>query len=179
MALPSTLYRFKISLSDSDRNIYETVELRVPMHPSETDRRLLARVLAYLLNFQEGIEMMPGIDEPDHPSIRVMDPTGRIRLWVDVGTPAPKRLHKASKSSDEVRCYFFKDPRVYLSEFSKEGVHRSAEIGFFAFEPEMLQSLASTLERDNDWQVTVSGGTLYIHAGGTDVNGEVTRRSLS
>jgi uncharacterized protein YaeQ len=173
MALPSTLHRFKVNLSDSDRNVYRDLEMRVPMHPSESGPHFLARVLAYLLNWEEGIEMTPGIDSPDEPAVRVTDATGRCRLWVDVGTPMPKRLHKASKYADKVSVYAYKDPGVYLRETAREEVYRLETIGFFSFQPDFLRGLQDTLERDNVWDVTVSGGYLYIHAGGRDLQGEV------
>lgn len=173
MALPSTLYRFQVNLSDSDRNVYQDLELRIPMHPSEAGPHFLARVLAFLLHWQEGIEMMPGIDDPDEPAIRRMDLTGKYLLWVDVGAPTPKRLHKAAKIAQEVRVYAYKDPSVFLRELAKEEVHRIGEIGFHSFPPEFLKALERTLERDNAWEVTVTGGTLYVHASGLDLQGEV------
>jgi len=178
MALPSTIHRFKIALSDSDRGIYQDLELRVPMHPSEAAPYFLTRVLAYLLNWEEGIEMMPGIEDPEEPAIRVKDLTGKCRLWIDVGSPAAKRLHKAAKLAESVKVYAYKDPRVYLRETAKEEVYRFGEIGFYSFPPELLKGLEGTLGRDNTWEVTVTGGTLYIRAGDRDVQGEVNRHSV-
>ncbi|HRZ91092.1 MAG TPA: YaeQ family protein [Spirochaetia bacterium] len=178
MALPSTIYRFKIALSDSDRGVFQNLDLRVPMHSSEAGPYFITRVLAYLLNWEEGIEMMQGIDSPDDPAIQVKDLTGKYKLWLDVGSPAPKRLHKAAKLAGKVKVYAYKDPGVYLREMAKEDVHRFSEIEFHSFPPEFLKDLERTLERDNAWEVTVSGGTLYIRAGDRDVQGEVKTHTV-
>ncbi len=178
MALPSTLFRFKVTLADSDRNVFQDLELRVPLHPSETEQHFLTRVLAYLLNWQDGIEMMPGIDSPDDPAIRVKDFTGKYLVWIDVGNPAPKRLHKASKLAEVVKVYAYKDPGVYLRETAKEEVYRLSEIGFCSFSGDFLAALARTLDRDNNWEVTVTGGTLYMTAGKVELQGEARKHGI-
>jgi len=173
MALPSTIHRFKVTLSDSDRGVFQDLELRIPMHPSESEPYFLTRVLAYLLNWQDGIEMMQGIDSPDDPAIQVKDLTGKVRLWLDIGSPAPKRLHKAAKLSEKVKVYAYKDPGVYLRETAKEDVHRFEEIEFHSFPHAFLTALGRTLVRDNNWEVTVTGGSLYMTAGGVELQGEI------
>jgi uncharacterized protein YaeQ len=109
MALTSTLYRFQIDLSDVDRNLYQTLEFRAAMHPSESLPFFVTRILAYCLNYREGLEFSPGISAPEEPAIRVMGLTGNRELWIDIGNPTAKRIHKASKSSQEVRIYTHKD----------------------------------------------------------------------
>ena len=78
MALTATIYNFDVDLSDSDRGVYETVALRVAQHPSESDEYLIARVLAYLLEYAEGIVFSRGVSEPEEPMISVRDLTGKI-----------------------------------------------------------------------------------------------------
>jgi len=114
MALNSTMYRFKIKLSDIDKGLYETLELRVPLHPSESPPFFLSRILAYCLNFQEGIELSQGISTPDEPALHIKDLTGALKLWIDVGNPSAKRLHKASKSAEKVRVYTYRDPAILI-----------------------------------------------------------------
>src|SRR5688572_31277128 len=100
MALGATIYNFDVELSDSDRQVYESLALRVARHPSESEEYLVARLLAYLMEFAEGIEFSRGVSDPDEPAIAVRDLTGAIDTWIDIGTPDAARLHKASKSSD-------------------------------------------------------------------------------
>ena len=97
MALSATIYNFDIELSDTDRDVYETLALRVARHPSESEEYLIARLIAYLMEFTEGIEFSRGISTPDEPAIAVRDLTGALKTWIDVGTPDAARLHKAAK----------------------------------------------------------------------------------
>ena len=89
MALSSTVFTFEIDLSDADRGVYESLALRVARHPSEADEFLVARVLAYCLEYREGIEFSRGgLSDTDDPPIAIRDLTGRMEAWIDVGTPA-------------------------------------------------------------------------------------------
>src|SRR4029450_9446033 len=98
MALAATIYNFDIDLADSDRGVYETLALRVARHPSESDDYLIARLLAYCLEYTEAIEFSRGgLSEPDEPPIAIRDLTGRLQAWIDIGSPDAARLHKAGK----------------------------------------------------------------------------------
>src|ERR1700752_4485542 len=105
MALGATLYNFDIDLADSDRHVYESLALRVAQPPSESEEYLIARVLASLLEFAEGIEFSRGVADPDEPTIAVSDLTGAITTWIDVGMPDGPRLHKPSKAAARVVVY--------------------------------------------------------------------------
>ena len=98
MALSATIYTFKIELADSDRSVYAALDLRVARHPSETEEFLLTRVLAYCLEYSEGIEFSSGISDADQPAIAVRDLTGRLTAWIDIGAPEAARLHRDRKS---------------------------------------------------------------------------------
>src|SRR5215204_2242369 len=111
MALGATVYNFDIDLADSDRGVYEALALRIARHPSESDEYLIARVLAYCLEYREGIEFSRGgLSDPDEPPLAVRDLTGALRAWIDVGTPDASRLHKACKRTPRVAVYIPKDP---------------------------------------------------------------------
>lgn len=165
MALTATLYRFKIDLSDVDRNLYQTLEFRAAMHPSEAVPFFITRILAYCLNYQEGLEFTAGISEPDDPAIRVIGLTGQMELWIDIGNPAAKRIHKASKSVKQVKIYTHKDIRKLVEELKEEKVHRLEELGLFSIDQKFLTALGATLERDNQWEMTLNEGELYIGVG--------------
>src|SRR5450759_5449816 len=87
MTLTATIYNFDIERADTDRHVYESLALRVARHPSESEEYMVARLLAYLLEFTEGIEFSRGLSDPDEPTIAVRDPTGAIKTWIDIGTP--------------------------------------------------------------------------------------------
>src|SRR4051794_22055009 len=100
MALTATVHHFEIVLADVDRGVYETLDLRVAQHPSETDTRLVVRTLAYCLSHEEGIAFSKGgLSSTEEAPIAVHDPTGRLLRWIDVGAPSAERLHKASKAA--------------------------------------------------------------------------------
>ena len=105
MALPSTIYNFDIDLADADRGVYESLALRVARHPSESEQHLVARVLAYALEFADGITFSGGVAEPEEPTISIRDLTGAIRAWIEVGAPDAARLHKAPKAVPRVAVY--------------------------------------------------------------------------
>ena len=134
MALTATIYNFDIDLSDSDRGVYETVALRVAQHPSESDEYLIARVLAYLLEHAEGIVFSRGVSEPEEPMISVRDLTGKIRSWIEIGTPDSARLHKASKAADRVAVYCHKEHAQWLKGLGAAGIHRADALELYAID---------------------------------------------
>ncbi len=165
MANPSTLYRFKISLSDVDRSVYELLNLRVAMHSSESVDFLLTRVLAFALNFEEGLEFSPGLSTPDEPAIKLQDGGGQILRWIDIGNPTAKRLNKASKSAKSVRVYTYKDPENLKREAANERIYRSKEIEIFSLSAAFLTPLGKTLVRDNAWSLIHNDGELIVSVG--------------
>src|ERR1700733_13209814 len=121
MALSATIYVFGIELADSDRNVYESLELRLARHPSETAEYLLTRVLAYCLEFTEGIAFSRGLAEPDVPAISVHDLTGALLSWIEIGAPDAARLHKASKAAPRVAVYTHRT-RALLQQLNGEKI---------------------------------------------------------
>ncbi|HEX9500598.1 MAG TPA: YaeQ family protein, partial [Thermoanaerobaculia bacterium] len=87
MTLTSTIYNATIDISDVDRGIYQSFALRLAMHPSETMEYMATRLLAYCLEYTDGIEMTAGLSDGDEPAIVVRDLTGRITAWIEVGLP--------------------------------------------------------------------------------------------
>src|SRR3954471_9959609 len=148
MALGATVYNFDIGLADSDRGVYETLALRVARHPSESDEYLAARVLAYCMEFTQGIAFSAGgLSAPDEPPIAVRDLTGTLRSWIDVGTPDAPRLHRASKTAPRVAVYVHKDPTQWLRALAGERIHRASELELYAFNREVVAALVARLER--------------------------------
>lgn len=179
MGLTSTLYRFRVELSDVDRNLYQTLEFRAAMHPSESLPFFITRVLAYALNHREGLEFSPGISAPDEPAIRAANLTGGLDLWIDIGNPTARRIHKASKSAKEVRIYTHKDVQLLVNEFREEKVHKLSEIGLFSMDQKFLNALGATLDRDNHWELTRNEGELYVGVGKENFQGRLQHHPLA
>lgn len=175
MALGATIYNFDVELSDTDRNVYETLALRVAQHPSESEEYLVARVLAYLLEFTEGIEFSRGISTPDEPAIAVRDLTGAIKTWIDVGTPDAGRLHKAAKLAARVAVYTHKDPTQFLKQLAGKTIHNVDALELFAIDRDLVTALVARLERRVAFSLSVSDRELYLSIGDDQLTGTVVR----
>jgi uncharacterized protein YaeQ len=178
MALSSTIYNFDIELADVDRGVYESLALRVACHPSETAEYLLTRVMAYCLEYTEGISFGKGLSEPDEPALTVRDLTGALVAWIEVGTPDARRLHKASRAAPRVAIYTHKDPAQLVRQLAGERIHRAEEIELHAFDREFLGALTARLERRMAFSLSVSHGHLYLTLGGETMSGAVERHAL-
>jgi uncharacterized protein YaeQ len=179
MALTSTMRSFDLDLSDTDRGVYETFALRMAQHPSETDEHVVARLLAYALAFAEDLAFTQGLASSDEPAIEVRDPTGALKLWVDVGLPDAPRLHRASKAAPRVLVFAHKDPTPWLAQLAGQKIHRVEQIEAYALDRGLLTQLAGAMEKRNRWAVSVSGGQVWVTVGNTTHDGTVTRLSLT
>src|SRR6202789_2688649 len=122
MALGATIYVLNIELADSDRGVYQPLQLRVARHPSESEEYFLTRILAYCLEYTEGISFSNGLFEPDAPSIAVRDLTGALRVWIDIGAQEAARLHRASKAAPRVVVYTHKDGALLAARLGGERI---------------------------------------------------------
>jgi uncharacterized protein YaeQ len=179
MALQATIYNFDVELADSDRGVYESLALRLARHPSESDEYLIARLLAYLLEFTTGIAFSRGVSEPDEPAIAVRDPTGAITTWIEIGTPDAGRLHKASKAAQRVVVYTHKDPRQFLKQLAGVRIHRAEALELYAIDRPLIAALVSRLERRVAFSVSVAEGELYVAIGAENLTGNVVRLKRS
>jgi uncharacterized protein YaeQ len=179
MALTATIYNFDIELADSDRSVYETLALRVARHPSESEEYLVARLVAYLLEYTEGIEFSRGIDDPNSPAIAVRDLTGATRTWIDIGTPDAARLHKASKAAHRVVVYVHKDPTQFLKQLTGEKIHRAEDLELYAIDRALVAALVERLERRLAFSVSINDRELYVSIGDENLTGPVVRLSLN
>ena len=175
MALGATIYNFDVELSDTDRHVYESLALRVARHPSESEEYLVARLLAYLLEYAEGIEFSRGVSDPDEPTIAVRDLTGVIRTWIDIGTPDAARLHKASKAAARVAVYTHKDPAQFLKQLAGERIHNAGALELYALDRALVTALVARLERRVAFSLSVTDRELYLSIGTDNLTGAVTR----
>ena len=167
--------RFEVQLSDSDRGVYDALDLRVAQHPSESDRYLVARVLVRALEHAEGVEFSRGLAAGEEPALWQHDLRGDLLAWIEIGTPTTDRLHKASKSGARVVVYTWKAPEQLARDVAEQAVHRASEIAIHALDPQWLDAIAAVLERNNRWDLAISGGSLYLNAGGQSFEGVVER----
>lgn len=180
MAAPVTLYRFRLSISDIDRGVYESLDFRAAQHPSEAPIYLVTRVLALALSFEEGLAFTSGgLSDPDEPALKSAAEHGAIHTWIDIGNPSARRIHKASKAAARVQIYTYKNPQLLLEELRSEPIHRSEALEIFSLPPKFLDQLVSNLDRDNSWQVLRNEGLLTIGIGEESFTAEIGRHSLN
>lgn len=174
MALPATLRRFEIALADADRELYEQLDWRVAQHPSENERYLVARVIARALEHGDGVEFSRGgVSDDEEPAIVQRDLRGDLQAWIEVGSPSPDRLHKASKLAPRVAVYAWKNVEQLAAAIAERGVHRSDELVLRALPVDLLDGVVATLDRVNRWDLSVTGGMLYLAAGTAQFEGAV------
>ena len=174
MATTTTLYRFQIELSDIQRAVYETLDFRVAQHPSEHMPYLLTRVLAYILNIQDGLAFSAtGLHDPDTAAISIVDSFGGFKLIIEIGSPSARKLHKATKVAKEVKVYTYKSPERFMSELREEKIHRVDEIEFHSFSPDFLEELSQLIKRDNRWDILFDDGRISIQVGDHSISSEL------
>jgi uncharacterized protein YaeQ len=175
LALGATIYTFDIELADSDRAVYQSLNLRVAQHPSETQDYLLTRVLAYCLEYAEGIAFSKGLSDPDEPAIAVRDLTGALQVWVDIGLPEPERLHRASKATPRVAVYTHKDPDQWFAKLSAAKIHRAEKLDVFALDRAWLAQFVARLERRMQFSLARSEAEIYVTVGDQTTQTVLTR----
>lgn len=178
MALPSTVYTFEIDLSDVDRGVYESLTLRVARHPSETEEYLVTRVLAYCLEYREGLAFSRGLAEPDEPALSVRDLTGALVAWIEVGMPDAARLHKASKAAPRVVVYTQKDARLLVRHLTGQRIHRGEELELYAIDRGLLAELTGRLARRMTLGVSITDRHVFVSLGSQTFEGTVERVQL-
>jgi len=161
-----------------DRGVYEKLSLKAARHPSETEEHLAARVLAYCLEFTEGIAFSRGLFDPDEPAISVRDLTGALRAWIDVGSPDAARLHKAGKAAPRVAVYTHKAPAQLLAQLAGERIHRSEALELYSLDRELVAGFVARLERRTAFDLSVTDRHLFISIDGATLSGEIARHVL-
>lgn len=178
MAPGSTIYVFTVRLADADRGVYETLNLRLAQHPSESAEFLVTRLLAYCLEYAEGIAFSKGLSDPDEPAIMVRDLTGALQGWIEVGAPNAARLHKASKSARRVAVYAHRDVEPWLARLAGERIHRAGAIDIMVMDRALIAQLVARLDRRMELDLSVSERNLYLSLGDETLTGTVEARRL-
>ncbi|WP_249975998.1 YaeQ family protein [Vreelandella olivaria] len=167
MALSATPYKVDINLTDLDRNVFETLRFTVARHPSETEERMCARLIAYILWYSEALSFGRGLSDVDEPALWEKSLDGRVLHWVEVGLPGVERLTWCSRRAERVSLLAY--GRVDLWENKVlPGVASLKNVHVAGLPQEALTTIAADLPRAINWAVMVSDGSLFI----TDENGQ-------
>ncbi|MBU6441687.1 MAG: YaeQ family protein [Betaproteobacteria bacterium] len=162
MALKATIYKAEVQLADMDRNHYADLSLTIARHPSETDERMMARLLMYALHAQEGIALGKGLSDVDEPAVWVKDLTGEIKLWIDVGQPDEVRLRKACGRAEQVvvLCYAASSELWWKQIESK--LARLRNLTVWRVPAETAQALAGLAQRSMRLQCLVQDAAITL-----------------
>lgn len=161
MALKPTIYKFRIALSDMNREVYDSLSLTVAMHPSENLERMMARVMAYCWNAQEFIAFTKGLSSIEDPDIWVKTLDDQLMLWIDIGEPAFDRIKKATTLARQVKVYSFNTKAPVWWEQGKIKM-RDLNAEFYCFDYQEIKLLAGLVERTTEMSVTISGDSAFV-----------------
>jgi len=160
MALKPTIYKFKIALSDMDRDVYDTFNLTIALHPSETLERMMARVMAFCFNADEQLVFCKGLSDSDEPDLWQHGLDGQLTLWIEVGEPITNRIKKATRMAP-VKVYCFNNKANTWWDLNQQDIGQlSASI--YQLQWPQMQALAKLVDRTVDASVTITDGTAYV-----------------
>lgn len=165
MALKATIFKADLQVSDMDRNHYATHGLTIARHPSETDERMMMRLLAFALHADEALVFGKGLSADDEPDLWKKDLTGAVELWIEVGQPDDKRLLKACGRAEQVVVYSYSSAsNVWWSQVGSK-LERAKNLRVFNIPSSVSQSLAKLAQRSMQLQCTIQDGQIWFSAG--------------
>ena len=162
-----------------DRGVYQSLKLPVALHPSESPEFMLTRVLAWALEFEEGIAFSPGVGSPEEPTLSIKALDGTYNSWIEIGAPDSERLHKATKIAKRVAVYCHRSADNVFQQLLQKQIYRGAEVPLYSFEDGFISLLVRALERRNKMSVSRSDQTIYIALNGHDLSSHIMERRLA
>ncbi len=176
MALKATVYKAELQVADLDRGYYGDHSLTLARHPSETEQRMMIRLLAFALHADEGLEFGRGLSTDDEPDLWLKDPTGEIQLWVDVGLPDERRLRRAAGRTRRLVLLGYGE-RALGVWWRKHGdaLARLPKLTVWSLADAAAASLESLVSRNMDLQCTIDDGQVAVSNGSTYLDVGLTR----
>lgn len=162
MALKPTIYKLQVAVSDFNKDYYDTLNLTVAQHPSETLERMMARVVAFCLNASENLEFAKGLSSSEEPDIWQKTLDGQIALWIDVGEPQPERIKKASRQAKALKVYSFNSKSGTWWQQNNDKLTICNNAQFYQFDWLQMQNLATFTQRTMYWSLSISDQSVYI-----------------
>lgn len=164
MALPSSLYKTQIALSDVDRGIYEDLAMTVALHPSETVERMMVRILVFCLTYTPELTFTKGLSTNEEPDLWEISLDNRIQHWIEVGQPDPARTRKGVSRGERVSVYAYGRSDVWWQKHADD-FRALPKVSVFCFDAEETQALVAMDQRQLKLEVTISDGLLYVTSG--------------
>jgi uncharacterized protein YaeQ len=181
MALKSTIYKAQLQIADMDRGVYADHALTLALHPSETEERLMVRLLAFALhapkdNEHGELQFARGLSDTDEPDLWQHDLSGQLVHWIEVGHPDERRMQRAASRADQATFIAYAASTPVWWAGVKNKLTRTAKLAVWQLPTEQSQALAALAQRSMQLQFTVQDGTVWCHAGDTNV--ELTLQPL-
>lgn len=165
MARNATIHRARLELSLVDRDVYAEPTITVARHPSETLERMVLRLLAFALRYEQGLEFGRGVSTTDEPDLWSHRAEGGIAQWVEVGQPDPQRLVKAARRAERVTLLAWGAGVERWREASLPSLESIENLGIACVADDLVRGLAERAERQIRWSLTLSGGVLFVSNG--------------
>jgi len=174
MALKSTIFKAELQVSDLDRGHFATHSLTIARHPSETDERMMVRLLAFALNADEALEFGRGLSSEDEPDLVKRDLTGAIDLWIDVGLPDERAIRKAAGRAREVKVYLYGGRSAALWWAQNEGaLARLRNVTVAEIPDAVADPLTLLAQRSMRLDCTIQDAQVWLAANGETMHFEL------
>lgn len=162
MALKATIYKAELQIADMDRNYYQTHLLTLARHPSETDERMMIRLLAFAIHASDSLTFTKGLFDTEEPDLWQKDLTGAIELWIEVGQPDDKRLMKACGRSEKVVVYsYIATSHIWFKQIANK-LERAKQLSVINIPSDASEQLQRMANRNMQIQCTIQDGQIYL-----------------
>ncbi|TWX73865.1 YaeQ family protein [Colwellia sp. C1TZA3] len=165
MALKATIKKATIHLADMDRNYYDTIQLTIAQHPSENHRRMMIRLIAYVLNASENLQFGKGVSDEDEAAVWRVNYSEVIELWIELGQLDEKRLKKACNRAQQVKLYCYGSSVDTWWQQSKSKLNQLNKLSVESFSEETSQALELLANRSMEFQVSIQDGQCWLTCG--------------
>ena len=167
MAIKATIYKADLSIADMDRNYYQEHSLTIARHPSETEERVMIRVLAYALHADPALAFTKDLFDVDEPALWLKDLTGATDLWIEVGQPDEKRLLKAAGRAEKVIVYSYSATSSIWFKGIANKIERAKNVSVINIPADISAQLEKMASRSMALQCTIQDGQVWL-TDGTD-----------
>ncbi len=163
MAISATINKISLNIADMDRHYYQTHELTLAQHPSETDLRFMVRVIAFIANASDTMAFTKGLSTDDEPDLWQKTLTGEIENWIDLGQPDEKRIRKACGRSGKVIIYTYHDRKAKVWwDQQTDKLKRFNNLKVFHINAEDAEGIESMVQRNMNLQCNIQDGEIYL-----------------
>lgn len=162
MALKPTIYKVELQLSDTDRHCYETCNLTLAQHPSETLQRMMVRLLVYGINYHQDLSFTRGLSSTDEPELWQVGLDGQIEHWIELGQASPDRIRKAVSRAPKISLYAYGREVDIWWEKQGQALSDLPKVTVFRFEDSDVDQLDRFVSRSMQLSLTISDGELFL-----------------